>query len=429
MTNEPEKRQIPIVNRQTGEAPFSEPVVVQSPNAQEANTPPPTTTANPASAGQSAPAATSETGAVAVATADVPRKPPTRMKEPTNEAKAAKHKLKIETFEQFIEYAYKRRGQPVKLESTVQDLIANKPGLDEAATERLQHLIDGDTLLAVPRQILLVSEKVTGRPKLRAALEDVVSMVMLRHPAFEPEGVKSAINNLPEAPLADEALATVASYEPHYVEGIDLLKPPDLKELRRNATNLLATWFALRRNMRLGDVSNLLFHALWEPATRELEDNTARLRALTNIADQAGAGVVAQCYRQQLTDARRERDQALRETAALKQTVSDLQSQRDLAHAQVEERTAELLALHVSSAQELAALRDAHNTGRMQQGHEFESLRGRLFQRLEDCIEMLDTGLNALRKEAPTQRVSVMIQRAEVVLDALRSELINLGMD
>lgn len=423
MTNEPEKGQVQIVNRQMGEVHLSEPAVVQSPNAQEANTPPPTTTANPASAGKSAPVTASQTAPVAKAAVS---KPPTPKEKPAKAAKAAKPKLEIETFEQFIDYAYKRRGQPVKLETKVQEAIVKQLGLDEAATERLLPLLNGDTLLAVPRQILLASREVAGLPLLRGALEKVVSMVMLRHPAFAPEGVKSAIHNLPGALPPTEALATVAGYKPTDVEGIEPLKPSDLKELRRNATHLLATWFALHRGVGLDDMSSLLFHALWEPAARELEDDTARLRALTDIADQAGAGVVAQRYHQQLADARWERDQAQRETAALTQQVVDLQVQRDLAQAQLEERTTELEALRVSSAQELAALRDAHNTGRMQQGHEFESLRGRLVQRLEECIEMLDTGLSALRKEAPTPRVSVMVQRAEVVLDALRSELISL---
>ena len=348
------------------------------------------------------------------------------LNKPAKAPKPSKPKLVIESFEQFIEHAYSnRRGQPVKLERRLQDTLAKQPELDEAVMGRLLRLINGDTMLRVPRQLLLASKEITGLPKLRGALVEVVKTAMLHHPAFEPAGVKAAMQNLPGSQPA-EAMVAVAGYEPAAVESKEPLKPTELKELRRNAVQLLAVWFALHRGLGLDDLANLLFHVLWEPAQRELDDDTERLRALTDIEDLAGTGVAAQRFRQQLADARRDRESALRETAALKQQVAGLQSQRDLAHAQVEERTAELEALRVSSAQELAALRDAHNTGRMQQGHEFESLRGRLIQRLEECIEMLDTGLNALRKEAPTPRVSVMTQRAEVVLDALRSELINL---
>jgi hypothetical protein len=285
-------------------------------------------------------------------------------------------------------------------------------------------LINADTLLAVPRQILLASKEVSGLPLLRGALTEFVIKVMLRHPAFTPEGLRAAVRNLPGAPRPEEALVMVATYTPTAeAEGGELLKPAELKELRRNATHLLATWFALHRGVSLEDLANLLFYALWEPAARDLADDTDRLRALTEVEDSAGVGVAATRYRQQLTEARGERDKALRETGTLSQQLADFKAQRDEVRAELASRAAELEALRISSARELEALRNAHSAGRMHQGHEFESLRGRLVQRLDESIEMLDTGLNALRKEPETPRVAVMVQRAEVVIDALRSEL------
>ena len=61
---------------------------------------------------------------------------------------------------------------------------------------------------------------------------------------------------------------------------------------------------------------------------------------------------------------------------------------------------------------------------RMRMGYEYESLRGRMAQRLKEAVEMLEIGLSALRN--PTPRISVMDQRAEVVLNSLRAELNNL---
>jgi chaperonin cofactor prefoldin len=337
-------------------------------------------------------------------------------------AKSLKPKRKIETFEQFIEYAYRRRGQPVSLPSKVeQKSIAKQISLDEATMSRLLILVNDDALLTVPRQILLVSEEVSAFPKLRGALMDFVANVMHRHQVFAHDGVKAAMKNLPDAPKPAKVLSIVASYRPPEVEGTKQLKLAELKELRRNAVNLLATWFKLNRNLSLKDLADLIFYALWEPAARELTSDGERLRALTAVEDTAGVGVTVQRYQQRVNEAYSERDQTLRKAKELEQQMEDLEKQRDTAKDKQNEITTELEALRVSSAQEIATLREAHNASRMQQDHEFESLRGRLVRQLEESVEMLDTGLSALRKETP--RVSVMVERAEVVLDALRSEL------
>lgn len=412
MSTEAEKNQIPITNRKTGEVRLSDPMPMQTPNTQSADSITQAAAETPASAPESAMATQGDDG--------------NSTKKPTKATKPAKPKLEIETFEQFIEYAYRRRGQPVKLESKVQKVIAKQTSLDETAMGRLLVLANADALLVVPRQILLASKEVSGFPPLRGALIDLVAEVMLRHQVFASNDVKAAVRNLPGAPTPAEALATVARYTPQEVDGTEPLKPTELKELRRNAIHLLATWFALHRSVSLEDLTNLIFHALWEPAARELANDSERLRALTDAEHAAGMGVAAQGYRQRVAEARNEREQALRETVALRQQVTGLIAQRDAVQVQLDERTAELQTLRASSAHELAALHETHNAGRMQQGHEYESLRGRLVKRLEESIEMLDTGLSALRRETQTPRVSVMVQRAEVVLDALRSELNNL---
>lgn len=414
----PDKRQVQIVNSKTGAIRMSEPVRVQTPNAQE-NPPPLQVSSSTAPAPQSDGGSHSpgeELGAAEGGTAG-------STEHGAKASKVQKPKLEIETFEQFVEYAYRRRGQPVKLDPKTQEAIAKRPMLDEHAMTKLLKLINADILLAVPRQILLASREVSGLPVLRGALTDFVAGVMLRHPAFASEGVKAAIRNLPQAPRASEALTTVAAFVPADSEGVDALKPSELKELRRNATRLLVTWFALHRGANLEDVADLLFHSLWEPAARELVDDADRLRALTEVENSAGIGVVAFRYRQQLADARGDRDKALREAGVLRQQVVEVTGQREATQAQLANRVSELEALRASTTEELQTLRRDYSAGRMQQGHEFESLRGRLVQRLEESIDMLDTGLSALRKEPETPRIAVMLQRAEVVIDALRSEL------
>ena len=57
-----------------------------------------------------------------------------------------KIKFKSETLEQFIEYAYGRKGQPLTLKSKVEKQIAQNARLDDAALSRLLHLVMIDIL-------------------------------------------------------------------------------------------------------------------------------------------------------------------------------------------------------------------------------------------------------------------------------------------
>ena len=425
MTTDDNKRRVQIIDGKTGEVRMSEPMPVHTPHALTGDTPP-----TPPAPPEAVPQATQPTDpAPAPATEAAPERmasPQTAGKSDSSgksekPAKNPRPKLEIETLEQFIEYAYRRRGQPLNLETKVQQAIAQQPRLDEAAIGRLLKAVNVDSLLAVPRQILLSSREVHGLPELRGALTEFVSMVMLRQAVFTPEGVQAAVRNLPGALSPADALAAVAAYTPAEVQGQEPLKPSELKELRRNAAHLLATWLAVHRSLGLEEVAGLLFVSLWEPAARELDDDTDRLRALTEVDDAAGAGLAAQRYRQLAAVARAAQDQALREAAALRHRAVEQEAQLDQVRGELETRVGELEALRSSSEQELATLRAAHSAGRMHQGHELEQLRGRLARRLEESLELLDVGLAALRNRTPN--IEVMVERAEQVRDDLRSEL------
>lgn len=429
MSIEPNKRQVPITNRKTGQVHLSDPIPVHgsisaAPDPVATDVTRPTTVAM-AQAKASSPVsdmpfpqakASSAPGDELTATVEA-EKDEKAGKMP----RAFKPKSEIETLEQFIEYAYARRGQRASLPLKVQQAIGQQLSLGEAAMSRLLVLVNADTLLAVPRQILLASREVEGLPTLRGALASFVSMVMLRHPAFALEGVQAAAANRPGASTAADALRAVVAFRPADVEGTEPLKPAELKELRRNAAHLLVTWFANHRGLGLEEVSNLLLQVLWAPAATELSDDNARLRALTEVEDFAGLGVAANRYRLHAAEAHAGHERALREAEMLSKRVAELSEQRDHLQMELDSRVVELGNLRVSSAQELSDLRQAHSAGSMHQSHELESLRGRLVRRLEDSIEMLDVGLNALRNKTP--RVEVMLERAEHVLDDLRAEL------
>jgi hypothetical protein len=250
---------------------------------------------------------------------------------------------------------------------------------------------------------------------------------MLRHPAFASADVQAALRNLPEAPPASEALLAVLAYAPTVVEGKEPLKPADLQSLRRNAAHLLATWLAGTRGLNADDMASLLFQAIWAPAARELADDNARLRALTEVEQPAGVGLACQRFRQQAIEARAAQDQAQREVSGLRQQVAGLDAQHQQVQSELEAARAELMALRESTAAELTELRNQHEVERVHLRHGQEQLRGRLVRRLEESLEMLEVGLTALRNKTP--RVEVMVERAEHVVDALRAETTNLKGD
>jgi hypothetical protein len=338
-----------------------------------------------------------------------------------SESAGKKPKAEPETLEQFIEYAYGRKGQTLTLKSKVEMQIAQNARLDDAALGRLLQLAKGDTLLAVPRQILLLSQEVTGLPSLKAALTSFVANVMLRHPVFSDAGVQGALRNLPEGLPPADALARVAAFESAPSAEAEPLKGGDLRDLRHNAVRLFVTWLAVNRSLNSEELSSLLFQVVWQPAAKDLADDNARLRALTDIGQAAGVGLACQRFRQQAIEARTQQDQAQREATGLRDRLSAAETQLADTAQQLEDVRAELQALRDSSAAEMEALRRQHAVEKTHLQHALEQLRGRLVKRLTDSVDMLEVGLSALRKDSP--RVPVMVERAEHVVDALRAEV------
>ncbi len=448
MNHDPNKRQVPVTYRHSGQTRLSEPVPVHAPRQEaDAALPASPETTAPLSPGQSdgaperqsgtAPAAHQVAGAQEPAgsaasapageslhQSDQPPEATTTVETGPKAAGSGKPKVDIETLEQFIEYAYSRKGQRLKLESKVEKHIAQNPRLDDAALSRLLARAAGDTLLAVPRQILLVSRDVEGFPALRAAMASFVSNVMLRHPVFADAGVQGALRHLPEAKPAADALAAVVQFNPKEANGKDSLKGAELQALRRNAANLFVTWLANNRGLNTDELAALLFQVAWQPAARELLDDNARLRALTEVEQSAGVGLACLRFRQQAIEAHTSQDQALRETNDLRMRLADTDAQRQQAEEQCDALQAELEALRAQTAAEMAELKRRHSEERTHLHHGQEQLGGRLVRRLDDAVETLEVGLSALRNKTP--RVEVMVERAELVVDALRAEIKNL---
>ncbi|QDZ26593.1 hypothetical protein [Noviherbaspirillum sp. UKPF54] len=440
MTDETQKRQVRIFNTKTGEARLSEPVPVHGQRAAEGDEPladipqepnmtpggrvpqpgdDVSTRPNVAEPSGNADASHDSGGAVSVGS-HVGNVPLERNAVGKGDAKAGKAKADIETLEQFIAYAYSRKGKRVTLQPKVERLIAQNPRLDEAALSRLATLASADIALAVPRQLLLVAKEINGLPVLREAIKSFVKEVMLQNPVFVDSEIRAVMLNQPDAPPATRALAAVRKYVPPTVNQDKGPKPGELQELQLNAVYLLATWMALHRGIAFDELLNLLLQSVWQPSARELTDDTARLRALTELTQPAGVGFACERLRQRMDEAGTARDQAQRECTTLRDRVSTLEVELQLAKERAESLEEELSAMRERYTAELAALQRHQEGERTQLVHELEQLRGRLARRLGESVDMLAVGLSALRKEPP--RIEVMDERAEHVIDSLRKE-------
>lgn len=343
------------------------------------------------------------------------------------EAVSKKSKADPETLEQLIEYAYGRKGQSLALKPKSERPVAQNARLDDEALERLFKIAQSDSLLAVPRQLLLLAQDLEGLPAVKSALRSFVWNVMSRHPAFGNPGVQDVLRHSPEGANPAEALGQILALSPLQVEAEGSLKPGELRELKQNAARLFVTWVATDRNWPADETAALLFEAFWQPAARELVDDTQRLRALTEAGSAAGVGMACQRFRQQAVEARTQNEQTQRQMVALREQLAVLESQLAEAAMKRDALEAELLALEQRYVAEIESLRNQGKNDRTHLRHEIEQLRGRLVRRLTGSVDMLEVGLSALRKEQP--RVPVMVERAEYVIEALNSEVKDLIKD
>lgn len=337
-----------------------------------------------------------------------------------------KVKHKVETLEQLISHAYSRKGQTISLKPDVERTIAKEPRLDDDAVSRLLVQAAGDPLLSVPRQLLLLSREIHGRPSLRNSITSFVWQVIGQHPAFSVAGVQAALRNLPDAPSDAEALAAVVKFTP--IEGgKQSPKHAKLQELRRNAAHIFVIWLASERNTDLDALTSLLFQAIWQPKAQQVRDENSCLRALTDLEDFVGVGIACSRFQQQAVEARNSLGHASREANDLRLRLAESEDQRRKIESQLDSLQTQLDFLREQTQVRMSEIQRKHAEELTHLRHGQEQLGGRLIRRLDDAAETLEVGLSALRNKTP--RVEVMLERAELVVDALRKEIKNLRGD
>lgn len=129
-------------------------------------------------------------------------------------------------------------------------------------------------------------------------------------------------------------------------------------------------------------------------------------------------------YRRQASEKLSQAEMATREAASLRERVHVLEKELRVAQETNEAQAAAKEAIEADHAASLAALKASTETEAAHLRDDVELLRTRVLRRLKADVDLLELGLEALRRPEP--KVHVMMDSAERVADALRKELKNL---
>jgi len=344
----------------------------------------------------------------------------------------AKSKQEISTFEQFLFHAYGLKGRRVALKKKVLQDISPSLSIPVEGLVELQKLVNADRQFCVPRQILLASREIEGYPLIKEALRKFVMEVMLSHPAFKNPKVTSAIRNLENAPLPHAALKLVMEeiFEKEELEEKAGEKKDGEKtakklvaaeEMKVNATNCLAVWFAVTRNLALEDVADALNVAVWTPAGCDADSDIAKLRALTSIEKVEGVGLACEQYKRRAVAQADEAVRASAEAARLRTEHQETQLELEQIRSELDETKNALEKLQLKATEEIATLHQSAETQAAHLRDDFEQLRSRVLRRLVENVEKLGIGLSAIQGSEP--KVHVVRDRLERVVDELQKEI------
>jgi hypothetical protein len=327
----------------------------------------------------------------------------------------------LESLEQFIAYAYSRKGQQVFLKPKIERKLAERPKLDNATRQRLLELAQKDLLLTVPRQLLLIGMQLNSSV-LSAEVREFVGDVLCEHRAFGSPALVSALKNLPDSPDIARALELAASisFPMQEMSQGRPLKRGEISRLRINAAYCLAIWFVETRGISLAELSRALFTALWQPQSARNRSVAARLRYLTEMFNVAGVGVATQVFKEEADRQAGLAEVAWREKESVLTRALLLEGDLERLQEELEDRDQQIVNLNDNLNDQKTSYEDtlAH------QRDEFQHLRGRMLRRLRSEVSLLDEALHALRKNPP--KVDVMDDHAERVVEALRAEIKNL---
>lgn len=341
--------------------------------------------------------------------------------------KAEAEKGAPESLADYIEYAYGRKGNKLadlkKKIGFIRNLAKNfKLGERESG---LLRIAENDVTLAVPRQLVFICSEFQGYRQLQSELLGFVKKTMLQHPIFrEQPQLTSFISQGDFSSSALEAMQLIQKFGTTKDSQGSELSRAELDALHRNAAYLVAVWLREMRSHSLYEVTEMLFKGVWSKATDSIKDDTDKLRAITDISELAPVAIACAVFQQQTEEQTKRARQIAADAEQQRQKLTSLKAEKDSLS---EELSATKDLLESERRETRERLEKLENNQEVEVTHlldDNQQVRHRLVKRLVSDVEQLEIGLSALRN--PNPRVEVMMQRAERVVDALRTEIAKL---
>ena len=338
--------------------------------------------------------------------------------DPKSPRKAAKRKARMPFggVAHLVRTNYELKAGVRKLQRADLNAILAGPALDEGERTALLELARTDTTLQQTKQLLLLSAR-TEAPKLVNGLREFGRAVLTSHPMFHGNAMEGVLAN-PQSMSMDGAVAKLASANVKMVND-DGDKPIPKSQVERTRTNAIHCLLLLLRSSQGTSVLRIqraLQKYVWAPKARRHRTENQKLEALVASRDPTAASVTFT-----LLD-----DEAVLQ--GQKAEAATRGEQRAQTRAQgLEERLTELEARIRETEEQYAELREQLDEA--QQGHaatdarwrdNYETLKGRVLNRLNRESSLLEEGLHALKRESP--KVEVMIDHAERAIEGLKKE-------
>ncbi len=324
--------------------------------------------------------------------------------------------------EEFVAYAYSRKGKRLVLKKKTALAISQQPRLGDSFLVQLRMMAQNDVLLTVPSQLLLAGLPYRSHNKAWSLLTEVCLIAIGANPGcsefaacIHPAGA--------DDDTCDDMIAKAARFQIAQVED-PLTKQPISKSqaaaLHRNLVVTVALWTVAVRSSTTNNAVQSLFVHVWKDEAKQRTSASDAWRHLLDLRDPVLPGVIAGAFvdevlRQQhlaagatvkLAREQKRSDDLASELAALRAALSNAET----SISQLQERLAQAVSDHQTA---VTYLRD-----------DFERLRTRVLRRLSRELELLDDGMGAIRREPP--RLHVMLDHGERVTFGLREEIKNL---
>jgi len=339
--------------------------------------------------------------------------------------KPGKSKKKKTSIDEFLYYAYNRKGQRLSFTTIDASEVSLSLKSGDRPLERLRAVVSADVDLRVPRELLMSAEAVSEIPRARDAIFEFVRELMLEHPLFQNAVVQKVLREGGDTTSFREGLATLVEDESatsaRKSRDPSVAVKADRSALHKNASRLFATYVSLKNSLSVDEVVGLLFDSVWsielgvDKAKREL------VRAVVEVENPVVVGWIFARARDRVNDARRSQFAAIGQANTATAKVEELRSRLGGMQADLDRVSSEAASLKIQLSQLEQEWAERSRQASIRAAYKLQTLRGRLVQVLEASVDLLQVGITAVGRSADNGQV--LLERAESVFDALNDEL------